>query len=73
MSWSDSANREMAGVQQAAGASAAEMGQLLAQMNTWAANNEGNHFIPFGRLRNHGVAFSVQNGEIIRVSYGDRA
>lgn len=72
MSWSAHANAQMPFVQQSANASPAEMGQLLTQMNTWAANNNGNHYIPFGRLRNHGVSFKVVGGEIVNVEYGDR-
>lgn len=73
MSWSAQANEQMAFVKQSANASPAEMGQLMTQMGNWAANNpDGRHFIPFGRLRDHGVAFTVSGGEIIRVDYGDR-
>ena len=72
MSWSDAANRAMAGVKAASGASDAQMGQLLSDMSNWAnANANGNHFIPFGKLRNHGVSFSVSNHEIDSVTYGD--
>jgi hypothetical protein len=73
MSWSPEANKSMAFVKTSAQASDQEMGTLLAQMSTWASNNPngGNHFIPFGKLRNHGVSFRVSNGEITNVNYGD--
>lgn len=73
MSWSAQANEQMAFVRDSANASPAEMGQLLTQMNTWAANNpNGRHFITFGQLRGHGVAFTVSGGEITKVDYGER-
>lgn len=72
MSWSSQANSQMEFVKQSAGATPAEMGQLLNQMNTWAAQNPNSrHFIEFGKLRDHGVAFTVENGEITTVGYGD--
>jgi hypothetical protein len=73
MSWSAAANQQMGEIQAQTGASAADMGQLLTQINTWVAGNQnGTPFFAFGRHRDHGVTASVTNGEVIRVSYGDR-
>ncbi|WP_323716502.1 hypothetical protein [Paracoccus aminovorans] len=73
MGWSAHANEQMAFVKDSANATPAEMGQLLSQMNAWAANNpDSRHFIEFGKLRHHGVAFTVSGGDIVSVDYGDR-
>ena len=72
MSWSAAANAAMANVKAASGASDAQMGQLLSDMSTWANGHaNGNHFIPFGKFRDHGVSFNVTNHEIRNVAYGD--
>lgn len=73
MSWSSEANNAMSTVKDSSGASAAEMGSLMTDMSNWANQHQnGPQFIPFGKFRNHGVSFSVVNGEIQNVGYGDR-
>jgi hypothetical protein len=73
MSWSPQANSQMEFVKNAAGATSAEMGRLISDMSDWASNNQNGprHFIPFGRQRDCGVSFTVTNGEITDVHYGD--
>jgi hypothetical protein len=71
--WSDNANRQMAGIKSSTRADSTQMGQLLAQISRWAdANGSGRHQIDFGPFRNHFVTIKVENNVIEDVQYGDR-
>lgn len=72
MPWSHQANLDMQEIKRLTDADDSEMEQLMASMGQWArANLNGRHFIPFGRFRDHGVSFVVENGEIMGAQYGD--